>query len=59
MTTERIWIGVLAEKVAEVERLRTRCCTLESLLGAAISLGYIDEKACSSSWLEEVHKEVR
>jgi hypothetical protein len=47
-----------AEKDAEITRLRERCALLDSLLGEAIRHKYIDESACSPSWLAEAKEAV-
>jgi hypothetical protein len=43
----------------EIRELRERNALLESLLSEALRLGYINEAACSPSWLKEARKTVR
>jgi hypothetical protein len=48
----------IAEKDAEIARLRKRCALLQSLLGEGIRAGYFDPAKCSPSWLLEVNREI-
>jgi hypothetical protein len=42
-----------SEKDLEIAWLRERCALLDSLLGEALRHNYIDESACSPTWLLE------
>ena len=43
----------------ELEALRERAALLEQLLSEALRNGYIDEIACSASWLQDAKRAVR
>jgi hypothetical protein len=45
-------------QAAEITRLRERCALLDSLLGEALRHKYIDESACSPTWLAEAKNAV-
>ena len=47
-----------SEKDAEIVRLRERYVELLQLLGEAMHNGYLDENACSPSWLKETRRAV-
>jgi hypothetical protein len=47
-----------SEKDAEIVRLRERYVELLQLLGEAMHNGYLDENACSPSWLKEARRAV-
>ena len=47
-----------SEKDAEIVRLRERYVELLQLLGKAMHDGYLDENACSPSWLKEARRAV-
>ncbi len=47
-----------SEKDAEIVRLRERYVELLQLLGKAMHNGYLDENACSPSWLKEARRAV-
>ena len=47
-----------SEKDAEIVRLRERYVELLQLLGEAMHNGYLDENACSPSWLKEARRTV-
>jgi hypothetical protein len=47
-----------SEKDAEIVRLRERYVELLQLLGEAMQNGYLDENACSPSWLKEAGRAV-
>ena len=47
-----------SEKDAEIVRLRERYVELLRLLGEAMHNGYLDENACSPSWLKEARRVV-
>jgi hypothetical protein len=46
------------EADAEIARLKERCALLDSLLVEVLRSGYLNETACSPSWLREARKAV-
>jgi hypothetical protein len=47
------------EADAEIARLKERCALLDSLLVEVLRSGYLNETACSPSWLREARNAVR
>jgi hypothetical protein len=54
---ERLEVS-LREADAEIDRLKEHSALLDSLLVEALRLGYLNQSACSPSWLREARKAV-